>query len=63
MPHIFTEGEWKNVAELEEILRDKSLVTTVCQNEEKLNGAYGTVMRKSLHDSLSRGTMHVINAD
>ena len=43
------------------IPRDASRLTDACQNEEKLNGAYGPVMRKSLHDRLSRGTMYTIN--
>ena len=45
------------------ILRDESRLILICQNEEKLNGAYRLVMHKFLHDSLSRGTMCIINAD
>ena len=37
------------MCEFEEILRDKSILTTICQNEEKLNGDYGMVTWKSLH--------------
>ena len=33
------------------------------QKEEKLNGAFGPVIKNSLHDSLSRGTMCVVNTD
>ena len=47
--------------EFEPILRDPFMLTTFCQKEEKLNGTYGIVARRSLHDSLSSGTMHVIN--
>ena len=51
------------MGECEVILRGASRLTNVCQNEEKSNGAYGPVMRKSLHGSLSRGSIHVINAN
>ena len=63
MLQFLTEDEWKTVGEFEAIIRDTSRLTSVFQNEEKLNGARGPVMRKSLHDSLSRGTMRVFNAD
>ena len=48
---------------LEAILRDASRLTTACKKEEKLNGAYGPIMRNFLHDRLSRGTMCVISTD
>ena len=51
------------MGEFEAILRYTSRLTNICRNEEKLNGVYGLVMRKSLHGSLSMGTTHVINAD
>ena len=60
---FLTEDEGKNVGEFEAILLDVSRLTSVCQNEEKLNGACGTVVRKSLHDSLWRATMRIINTD
>ena len=44
-------------------LRGTSRLTSFFHNEEKSNGECGTFMRKSLHDSLSRATMRVINAD
>ena len=59
MPQFLKEDEWKTVGEFKTILRDASQLTTVCQ---KLNGACGPVL-KSLHDSLSRTRMCVINAD
>ena len=62
--YIFlTESEWRTVGEFEAILRDASRLTTFCQNEYKLNGACGPVMRNFLHDSLSSTTMKVINYD
>ena len=50
------------MGEFEAIVCDAFRLTNVCQNEEKFNGAYVLVMRKSLHDSLLRGTMCVVNA-
>ena len=63
MLQFLTEDGWKTVGEFEAILRDKSRVTLVCQNEEKLNGACEPVMQNYLHDSLSRATMLLINAE
>ena len=63
MTQFLKEEELKTVGGFEVILRDVSRLTTAFQNEEKLNGAHGPVMCKSLHDSLSRGTMCLINAD
>ena len=60
---FLTEEEWKTVGKFEAILRDASRSTTIFQNEERLNSTCGIVMRKPLHDSLPRGTMHVVNAD
>ena len=58
-----TEEECETVREFGAILRDESRLTDACRNEEKLNGSYGPVILKSLHDSLSRGTMCAINGD
>ena len=48
------------MGEFEAILRDTSYLTTVCQNEDKLNGAHGPAMRKIPHDILSSTIMKVI---
>ena len=61
--NVLTETEWRTVGEFEVILRDTSRLTTVCQNEDQLNGSCGPVMRKCLHDSLSSTTMKAINYD
>ena len=63
IPQFLTEEEWKTVRKFEAILRETFRLTAACQSEEKLNGAYGPVMRKYLHDNLSRGNMCVINTD
>ena len=36
------------------MLMETSSLTTICQNEEKLNAACGPVTRKTMHDSSSR---------
>ena len=46
-----TEDEWKSVREFEATLMETSRLTTIYQNEDKLNGACGPLMRKALHDS------------
>ena len=48
-----TEEEYNTMWDFEEILRDASFLTAVCQNEDKLNGAYGPVVCESLYYSLS----------
>ena len=62
-PQFLTEDEWKTEGEFEAILRDESQLTSVCQKEEKSNGAHGPVVRKSLHDRLCMVTMSTINTD
>ena len=49
------------MGEFEAIFCYASLLTDVCQNEEKLNGIHGPVMKKSLYDNLSRTIMRAIN--
>ena len=61
MPPFLTE-EWKTVGEFEAILRDASRLTTIFQNEERMNGAHGHVMGIFFNDSLSGRTMCMINA-
>ena len=39
MPLFLTEDDCKTVGGFEAIIRDTSRLTTVCQSEEKLNGA------------------------
>ena len=60
IPDFLTEEDWKKVREFEGTLRETSRLTAICQNEDKLNGACGLVMRKALHDILSRDTMALI---
>ena len=61
--HMFlADDDWKAISEFEAIFSDTSRLTLVCQNEEKLNGACRPVMWKSLHDSVPRETMELINA-
>ena len=62
-PEFLSEDDWRNVREFKGILRETSRLTKKFQNEEKLNGAHVLVMRKSLHDSLSRVTMELINTE
>ena len=40
------EDEWKSVREFEATLKETSRLTSICQNEQKLNAAHGPVMRK-----------------
>ena len=61
--HFLTEAEWRTVGGFEAILRDISRLTTVCKNEDELNGSCGLVMSKFMHGSLSSATMKVINYD
>ena len=49
--------------EFEGVLRETTPLTTVCQNEDKLNSACGPVLRKNLHDSLSIDFISLTNAD
>ena len=63
MPQFLAENDWRTVGEFEAILRDTLRLNLVYQNEENLNGTHGPAMRKSLHDSLSRETMQLINAE
>ena len=63
MPQFLVEDDWKTFGEFKAILRDASRLASLCHNEEKLNGAYGPVIRKSLHDVLSREIMRLINAE
>ena len=63
MPECLTEEDWRTIRHFESVLRETSRLNKICQNEKKLNEAYGPVMRKSLHDSLSRATMLLINAE
>ena len=42
---FLTPDEWKSVLEFEAMLRETSRLTTIFQNEEKLNSAYGPVVR------------------
>ena len=58
-----TGDEWKATREFEGALRETSRLTTVCQNEEKLNSAHGLAMHKALHDTLSRDCMALMNDD
>ena len=41
-----TEEEWNTVGEFEGILRDTCRLTTIYQNEKKLNGSCGPFVRK-----------------
>ena len=54
---FFTEDDWKTVMKFEGTLPETSRSNAICQNEDKLNSAWGPVMKKALHDSLSRDTM------
>ena len=63
MSVFLAKDDWRNVREFEGILRETSRLTIIFQNEEKVNRACGPVMRKSLHDSLSRATMILINTE
>ena len=60
---FLTEEEWKHVMEFEAALRETSHLTTICQNEEKLNSACGPVMRGRTHDRLSSNTMMCMDVD
>ena len=62
-PPFLIDEEWKILINFEAILRDVPRLTTVFQEEERLNGAHGSVVRKFLHDSLSSRTMRMINSD
>ena len=60
---FLTGNEWKKVRYFEVTLRETSRFTTICQNEDKLNGAHGPVMRKVMHDCLSRDTMTLMDVE
>ena len=58
-----SEKEWKTTREFEGVLREKSRVETIYQNEEKLNPARTPAMRKAMHDSLPRDAMSMKDFD
>ena len=61
IPPLLTQEEWKSSGEFEAIiLSDTSKLTTIFQNEDKLNGAHGPILRKVLHDGFSCGTVKVV---
>ena len=62
-PPFLTQEEWNSSGEFEAILNCTSKLTIIFQNEEKLNGEWGPVIRKLLHDGLSFETMKLENAD
>ena len=45
------------------MLRETSRLTTVCQNEDKINSARGPVMREALCDRLSKDSVALTNVD
>ena len=49
--------------EFEGVLRETTPLTTVCQNEDKLNSVQGPTMRKNLHDSSSSDSIGLTSAD
>ena len=61
--YFLTEAEWKTVRDFEGALRETSRLTTICQNEDKLNGVRGPGMRKALHDIFSRVTVTLTDAE
>ena len=63
MRPFLTEDYWKSVREFEATLKENFRLTTICQNEDKLNAACGLVTRKALHDTLTRKTMKLIDVE
>ena len=63
MPVFLTEDQWKTADEMEAVPRDASMLTTTCQNENKLNTCCGPVMRNALHGRLSSGALNEIDSD
>ena len=57
------EEEWKDTAEIDAVLYRASRLTTIFQNEEKLNSAHAHVMRNIIHDGSSSGSLEAINAE
>ena len=60
---FLTEDEWKLIRLFEATLRETSRLTTICQNEDKLNTTCRPVMRKASHDGLNRKTMTLIDVE
>jgi len=60
---FLTDDECKATREFEGVLRETSRLTSVNQNEGKLNSACGRVMRKNLHDSSSRDSIALTTVD
>ena len=60
---FLSEEEWKTTRDFKSVLRETSRLASICQNEEKLNSGHGPVMRKALHDILSRDTTSLIVID
>ena len=60
---FLTEDDWKSVREFEVMLRETSCLTKICQNEDKLNAAHGSVMRKALNDGLTRKIMTLTDVE
>ena len=63
LKRFLTDEDWMTVRDFEVMLRETSRLTKICQNEDKLNGACGPVIRNLLHDILCRGTMLLIDAE
>ena len=61
--YFLMEEKWKYAAEIEDVQHNTSRLTSIFQNEEKLNGACGPVMRKTLHDGFSCGSINVADGD
>ena len=56
-----TEDDWRFCTEMEAILRASTTMSTLSQNEKKLISAFAPVMRKNLHDALTKKTMDIID--
>ena len=62
-PLFLIQDEWKTLAEMEAVLRYSSTLTTIFQNEKKMNSSCGPVVRNVIHDGLSSVPLNVIDAD
>ena len=63
LPQYLSEEDWKFAQEIEAVLMASKDLCTLSQNESHLNAAYGPVVRKNLHNTLSAPTMMVIDTN
>ena len=55
--------DWELTREVEGVLHIQQVLTTLSQNEQKMNGAYVGVIKKRTHEKLSAESIDLIKLD